>query len=124
MKTPKFQPHKVKRMIDTLGVTYQFNRDVLNKYKESTGEQELIAELKGVLHSTASYVTKTATDGSTITAKKQSPQILTNDPKAKLLHIDDKVIIDNCTYKVTGVLDINMLGLAFDISLEVVLWQV
>lgn len=122
MKTPKFQPHKVKRMIDTLGVMYQFNRDRLNKYKESTGEQELIAELKGVLHSTASYVTKTATDGSTITAK-QSPQILTNDPKAKLLHIDDKVIIDNCTYKVTGVLDINMLGLAFDISLEVVLWQ-
>lgn len=122
MKTPKFQPHKVKRMIDTLGVMYQFNRDKLNKYKESTGEQELIAELKGVLHSTASYVTKTATDGSTITAK-QSPQILTNDPKAKLLHIDDKVIIDNCTYKVTGVLDINMLGLAFDISLEVVLWQ-
>ena len=122
MKTPKFQPHKVKRMIDTLGVMYQFNRDKLNAYKESTGEQELIAELKGVLHSTASYVTKTATDGSTITAK-QSPQILTNDPKAKLLHIDDKVIIDNCTYKVTGVLDINMLGLAFDISLEVVLWQ-
>ena len=122
MKTPKFQPHKVKRMIDTLGVMYQFNRDKLNKYKESTGEQELIAELKGVMHSTASYVTKTATDGSTITAK-QSPQILTNDPKAKLLHIDDKVIIDNCTYKVTGVLDINMLGLAFDISLEVVLWQ-
>lgn len=122
MKTPKFQPHKVKRMIDTLGVMYQFNRDKLNKYKESTGEQELITELKGVLHSTASYVTKTATDGSTITAK-QSPQILTNDPKAKLLHIDDKVIIDNCTYKVTGVLDINMLGLAFDISLEVVLWQ-
>ena len=122
MKTQKFQPHKVKRMIDTLGVMYQFNRDKLNKYKESTGEQELIAELKGVLHSTASYVTNTATDGSTITAK-QSPQILTNDPKAKLLHIDDKVIIDNCTYKVTGVLDINMLGLAFDISLEVVLWQ-
>ena len=122
MKTPKFQPHKVKRMIDTLGVMYQFNRDKLNKYKESTGEQELIAELKGVLHSTASYVTKTATDGSTITAK-QSPQILTNDPKAKLLHIDDKVVIDNCTYKVTGVLDINMLGLAFDISLEVILWQ-
>lgn len=122
MKAPKFQPHKVKRMIDTLGVMYQFNRDKLNKYKESTGEQELIAELKGVLHSTASYVTKTASDGSTITAK-QSPQILTNDPKAKLLHIDDKVIIDNCTYKVTGVLDINMLGLAFDISLEVVLWQ-
>lgn len=122
MKTPKFQPHKVKRMIDTLGVMYQFNRDRLNKYKEPTGEQELIAELKGVLHSTASYVTKTATDGSTIAAK-QSPQILTNDPKAKLLHIDDKVIIDNCTYKVTGVLDINMLGLAFDISLEVVLWQ-
>ena len=122
MKTPKFQPHKVKRMIDTLGVMYQFNRDKLNKYKESTGEQELIAELKGVLHSAASYVTKTATDGSTITAK-QSPQILTNDPKAKLLHIDDKVVIDNCTYKVTGVLDINMLGLAFDISLEVILWQ-
>mgnify|MGYP003097736804 FL=1 len=122
MKTQKFQPHKVKRMIDTLGVMYQFNRDKLNKYKESTGEQELIAELKGVLHSTASYVTKTATDGSTITAK-QSPQILTNDPKAKLLRIDDKVIIDNCTYKVTGVLDINMLGLAFDISLEVILWQ-
>ena len=123
MKTPKFQLHKVKRMIDTLGVMYQFNRDRLNKYKEPTGEQELIAELKGVLHSTASYVTKTATDGSTITAK-QSPQILTNDPKAKLLHIDDKVIIDNCTYKVTGVLDINILGLAFDISLEVILWQV
>ena len=123
MKTPKFQPHKVKRMIDTLGVMYQFYRDKLIKYKESTGELELIAELKGVLHSTASYVTKTATDGSTITAK-QSPQILTNDPKAKLLHIDDKVIIDNCTYKVTGVLDINMLGLAFDISLEVILWQV
>lgn len=123
MKTQKFQPHKVKRMIDTFGVMYQFNRDKINKYKESTGEQDLIAELKGVLHSTASYVTKTATDGSTITAK-QSPQILTNDPKAKLLHIDDKVIIDNCTYKVTNVLDINMLGLAFDISLEVVLWQV
>lgn len=122
MKTPKFQPHKVKRMIDTLGVMYQFNRDRLNKYKESTGEQELVAKLKGVLHSTASYITKTAADGSTITAK-QSPQILTNDPKAKLLHIDDKVIIDNCTYKVTGVLDINMLGLAFDISLEVILWQ-
>lgn len=122
MKTQKFQPHKVKRMIDTLGVMYQFNRDVLNKYKESTGKQELVAELKGVMHSTASYVTKTATDGSTITAK-QSPQILTNDPKAKLLHIDDKVVIDNCTYKVTGVLDINMLGLAFDISLEVILWQ-
>ena len=122
MKTQKFQPHKIKRMIDTLGVVYHFNRDRLSTYKELTGEQELIAELNGVIHLTASYVTKTATDGSTITAK-QSPQILTNDPKAKLSHIDDKVVIDNCTYKVTGVLDINMLGLAFDISLEVVLWQ-
>lgn len=123
MKTQKFQPHKVKRMVDTLGVVYQFNRDTLSQYKEPTGEQVSIAEIKGVLHSTASYVTKTATDGSTITAK-QSPQILTNDPKAKLLHMDDKVTIDDCTYRVTGVLDINMLGLAFDISLEVILWQV
>ena len=122
MKAQKFQPHKVKRMIDTLGVVYQFNRDTLSKYKEPTGEQVPVADSKGVLHSTASYVTKTATDGSTITAK-QSPQILTNDPKAKLLHIDDKVIIDDCTYKVTGVIDSNMRGLAFDISLEVVLWQ-
>ena len=120
MKTQKFQPHKAKRMMETLGVVYQFDRDMLSKYKEPTGEQALIAELKGVMHSTASYITKTATDGSTITAK-QSPQILTYDPKAKLLHIDDKVIIDNCTYKVTGVLDINMLGLACDSSLEVIL---
>ena len=123
MKVQKFQPHKVKRMIDTLGVMYQFKRDKLDQYKEPTDGQEEVTKLKGVLHSTASYITKTATDGSTITAK-QSPQILTNDPKAKLLHIDDQVIIDDCTYKVTNVLDINMLGLAFDISLEVVLWQV
>ena len=39
MKTQKFQPHKVKRMIDTLGVMYQFNRDKLNKYKESTASK-------------------------------------------------------------------------------------
>ena len=120
MKTPKLQAHKIKRMIDTLGLEYTFKRDQLDQYKEPTGEKTDVANLKGIMHSSANYVSKSASDA-TIIQSKQSPQILTNDIAAKNLNINDEVTINNKIYKVSGVTDINCLGLAFDISLEVVL---
>lgn len=120
MKTPKLQAHKIKRMIDTLGIEYTFKREQLDRYNEPTGEETDVTVLKGIMHSSANYVSKSASDA-TIIQSKQSPQILTNNPNAKSLNINDKVTINNKLYKVSGVTDINCLGLAFDISLEVVL---
>lgn len=120
MKTPILQAHKLKRVVDTIGVDYSFKRNILDSYKEPTGEKTEITILKGILHSTANYSSKFSSDSS-ILHSKQAPQILTNDLSAKKLCIDDEVDIGEKVYKVSGVTDIDCLGLAFDISLEAII---
>lgn len=120
MKTPKLQAHKIHRMVETIGLEYTFRRPVLDNHKEPTGETTTVVTLKGIMHSTAGYVSKTTSEATTIQSK-YSPQILTDSQEAKKLNINDELTIGEKHYKVSGVTDINSLGLAFDISIEVVL---
>lgn len=113
-----FDIAKVKRAINTHGKQFTFKHYSKNNFGEPTGEYTSIS-VKGLFHQTRGYITKNVSDG-TIYRSKPQPQILTlvsND--ATSLTIDDELTYNNSIYRVVGVDDVNQLGVALNISLEV-----
>ena len=129
-----FLKNKIQRRIDWEGVPYTFTRVVEDKYHREQGTTSIT--VKGIYHQTNSYQQKSSKDGSVTTTKPQ-PMILclynnsnnndemlvengeiensteNNNPK-----LGDKVVIDGKTMLVTGIVDIQELHVALQISLE------
>lgn len=118
MRTPKFELMKLKRALNSQGISYTFSRYAKNSYKEPTDTVSSSVTLKGIYHQTSGYIGVGITEAARVYTKPQ-PMLLTTYEDAKSLYPEDKVLISGKTYKVTGVTDINNLGIIGDISLEV-----
>lgn len=116
MQAPKFELNKIRRLINTAGVNYTFERAKLDEFKEPAGYAP-IAVIKGVFHQTTQHVSIIASDASSVQSK-QTPYILTLYEDAKDLQQGDMVQINGMEYTVTGMLNINNWDIAIDISLE------
>lgn len=107
----------VKRAIKTHGQQFEFKHYTKNDFGEPSSEQTTIS-LQGLFHQTRGYITKTISDG-TIARSKPQPQILALvDNDATNLSLDDKLEYNSSIYRVVGIDDINKLGVALNISLE------
>lgn len=116
MDALKFQLNKVRRLINTQGQKFKFNRVKTNEFGEPSGQPEVIA-ITGVYHETTSFLSKSATEATTI-RQKFSPMILCLWKDAqKILHTDE-LSFNGKTYKVGEVKNISEANIVGDISLE------
>lgn len=106
------------RNIKTHGQTFTFKRTETNRYGEPTGANTEVVSVQGLFHQSRGYITKTVSDG-TVSRGKPQPQILCLlDAAVKLIQQGDTLNYMDQVYTVTGVDDVNNLGIACEISLE------
>lgn len=116
---PSFERHKLIRFIRSQGRTYTFTAPGTNLFGEPTGQKKTL-EVSGVYHETQGYVTNSATDGSNIKSKPDSLIMCLVEDTVELVR-EMTVTISGKEYKVVDLRDVNNLGVACDISLELVL---
>lgn len=114
-----FEKHKLLRFIKSQGRPYTFIGLGKNQFGEPLGETKTV-EIRGVYHESQGYVTNTATNGSNI---KSKPSSLIMCPREDSLSLerDMSTTIQDKEYKIVDLRDVNNLGVACDISLELVL---
>lgn len=118
MLNPTFLENKVKRQIKYNGQKFVFKRYKFDKYHQQTDEEEEEFEIEGIFHTTNSYVNVTVEDGAKTVSKPQ-PMILTLFSQAEQLQKNDKVVINEETYIINDITNVNAFNIACDISLEV-----
>lgn len=106
-------------MVQANGKEYTFLRNQVDEYGEPIGALSNVATIKGIWHESQSYVSLKKEEASTVRSKP-SPQILVMAEDAKPIQQDDFIEVDGQRYLVTGKHDPTNLGIAVDISLEVV----
>lgn len=114
-----FDISKVTRAINTHGENFTFVRFGKDDYGQPSSETTEIT-IKGLFHQTRSYITKNISDG-TISRSKPQPQILTLlTSNSSSIQLKDRITYTGKTYEVNGINDIGNLGIALDISLELI----
>lgn len=116
MDAVSFQLNKVRRLINTQGAQFSFQRQETNEFGEPNGQTESV-DIVGVYHETTSFLSKTSTESTTI-RQKPSPMILCLwEDAQKILHTDE-LSFNGKTYKVGEVKNISEANIVGDISLE------
>lgn len=116
---PSFERHKLIRFIKSQGRTYTFTAPGTNQFGEPTGQEKTV-KVSGVYHETQGYVTNSATDGSNIKSKPDSLIMCLVEDTVGLVG-GMTVTISGKEYRIVDLRDVNNLGVACDISLELVL---
>lgn len=111
-----FLSNKIQRQIDWNGEKYTFTHTGEDKYHKPIDPVEIT--VKGIYHQATSYQQKTSEDGS-ITTTKARPMILAMMEDGGKVSIKDTIKINGKDMFVTGIEDIQELGVAVQISLEV-----
>lgn len=121
MINKEFEAYKIKRELKRSGIDYEFIRMGLNDFGEPDGEPVIVGKLKGIYHEQSSSIHITTGDTTQVRTKK-IPMILClyEDTAVLLLQAGDIVKINNKTFKVTGIANIQEWNIISDISLEVV----
>ena len=126
MLIKNFLKNKITRQIKWNGKSFTFIRYKENDYHEKNyNEVEMEVTLKGVFHEGGGYggmlnIELYSRDGGrTVTKMKPMILCLKNDDST-ILDIDDVVKVGDYIYKVVEKNDIQNLGIAFEISLEIV----
>lgn len=117
MRNLQFQKAKLKRLIDLEGITITFLRDKLNDFNEPDGSSIEVATIKGLWHTSNSYVTLTKGDAATVRSKP-SPEFLTLFEDGKDIKQGDYVMLNGTKFNVNGPVDVGNLQLAINVSLE------
>lgn len=121
MINTKFEAYKIKRELKRSGIDYEFRRTGKDDFGEPTNSLINVGKLKGLYHEQNSTI-QIITGDTTQTRTKKIPMILClyEDTASLVLKIGDIVKINNKTFKVTGVINIQEWNLISDISLEVI----
>ena len=121
MINKEFEAYKLKRELKRSGIKYEFKRATKNEFGEPSDEQELVGTVCGLYHEQNSSV-QIKTGETTQIRSKKIPSILTlyDDIASLNLQVGDVTVINNKSFKVTGVTNIQEWNIVVDISLEVV----
>lgn len=121
MINTQFEAYKIKRELKRSGIDYEFKRFNVNDFGEPVGEPIVVGTIRGLYHEQNSSVQVTTGDTTQVRTKK-IPMILClyEDAASLALQVGDELKINNKTFKVTGVVNIQEWNIIADISLEVV----
>lgn len=115
-----FERHKILRLIKTQGREYEFTSQKLNSFNEPVGGESKKVTVPGVYHETQGYVTSKADTGANIKTKPDA-QILCLMENVGELETGMVVNIQGKDYRLIDLRNISNLGVACDLSLELVL---
>ncbi len=121
MVNKEFEAYKIKRELKRSGIDYEFKRFGENEFGEPNSEPTLVGTVKCIYHEQNSNVSVTTGDTTQVRTKKV-PMLLClwEDIARFILQVDDVVLFNDKTFKVTGVTNIQEWNVIADISLEVV----
>ena len=117
-----FEMYKLKRLLKRNGNEYEIIRAGTNPFGEPDASyQETIGTINGLYHEESVDI-QVVTGDTTQTRTKKSPMILCTYEDAAYvdLKINDLIVINEKTFKVTGVVNIQEWSIIADISLEVI----
>lgn len=120
MKASNFLLHRLQVQLNMRGIEYVFSRQALDKFGqpiEGDNDENVIV---GIYHESNSYIQMTGGNATVIRTRK-SPMILCLFADGDKIKQGDRIVINEKTYKVSGVLDVQNYHIAADISLEEVL---
>lgn len=117
-----FEAHKISRAIKTSGEVFKFYRLSKNAYGEPVEPLTDVATVEGLYHTNVSHLTVSNTDSGSQTSRKvYTPAILClADEASKSIRKNDFVKIGEKTCQVTGIIDYQDKGYAFDVCCEVI----
>lgn len=116
MDALSFQLNKIRRLINTQGVSFEFKRRAKNEFNEPNDEVQSI-RITGVYHETTGFLSKTVTDATTI-RQKSSPMILCLWEDAKKILHTDSLLFNGKTYTIGEIKNISESNIVGDISLQ------
>lgn len=119
----RFEAYKVKRELKRSGIEYEFKRPKSNNFGEPIEQNESVGTLVGIYHEHNERAGVQITTGDTTQVRtKRIPMILClHDDTASLdLKVGDFTIINERTFKVVGVINVNEWNIISDITLEVI----
>lgn len=121
MINTQFEAYKIKRELKRSGIDYEFKRSGVNDFGEPVGEPIVVGTIRGLYHEQNGSIQVTTGDTTQVRTKK-IPMILClyEDAACLVLQVGDELKINNKTFKVTGVVNIQEWNIIADISLEVV----
>ena len=117
-----FEREKVKRNILMHGCQFTFSRVQKDEFEEDDSELIGVTTISGLFHQSRGYISQSTSmnDGRVIRTKPQPMILVLIDEYSDLILPDDIVTYNQIKYRVTGKNDLNNLGLAYDISLEMI----
>lgn len=116
-----FEKHKLTRFINSHGQEYTFLSHGSNSFGEPVeGETSNKVTIRGVYHETQGYVTSVADTGGNIKTKPDA-QIICRFSDTESLKAGMVVEIQGKNYRLIDLRNINNLGVACDLSLELIL---
>ena len=120
MKASNFLLHRLQVQLNMRGIEYVFSRQALDKFGQPIEGDDDENAIVGIYHESNSYIQMTGGNATVIRTRK-SPMILCLFTDGDKIKQGDRIVINEKTYKVSGVLDIQNYHVAADISLEEVL---
>ena len=121
MINTKFEVYKIQRELNRSGIVVDFLRQETNKFKEPIGEPKKIGSILCIYHEQNGRI-KISTGDTTQVRTKKVPMLLCLYSDISLINVrvGDQVKLNDKTFNVTGVVNIQEWNLVADISLEVV----
>ena len=120
MINKKFEAYKISREIKRSGCSFTFKRKAKNDFNEPSEESIIVGNLLGIYHEQNSNIAISTGDTTQYRTKK-IPMILClySDVSKLELNVNDFVIFNSKTFKVTGITNVQEWSIVSDISLEV-----
>ena len=115
----RFEAYKIQRELKRSGIEFEFERLGKNEFGESNEEVTKSFKIKGLYHEQNGYITITKREAAK-TRTKKTPMILClyEDVVKSGLQIGDRVRMNNKTFKVNGIVNVQEWNIISDISLE------
>lgn len=120
MPSEAFERAKVRRFIAHKGKSFTILRNRLNAYKEPIRDEYTeVCKIDGVYHEAShSYMKETIGDQGRYTRLTDSMLLCMIDENSEKIEVADILYVGNKRYHVTKKVDVNNMGIAYDISLE------
>ena len=120
MINKKFEAYKISREIKRSGCSFTFKRKAKNDFNEPSEEAIIVGNLLGIYHEQNSNIAISTGDTTQYRTKKIPMILCLHSDVSKLeLNVDDFVIFNSKTFKVTGITNVQEWSIVSDISLEV-----
>lgn len=119
MQNVLFLKNKVARQITLNGQQFLFKRRNTDAYHQQSAIEEEVATISGIFHESTSYVRESSNDSGRMFTKPQPMILALRDNVSEEIQHNDTVNIGDCIYRVVSKKDVKNLGVAYDISLEV-----